>query len=838
MTVDSGVTLSEDNTGRLQANAPINNAPSGISFVYLPTEENYNPGVEGCQSWEVFPTVHALYRTFVLLYNRSNLSMEHTGWLLDLFADPQGGVILWLLGDDGIRYRLLQSFPITFYAAGPASRLRALWRFLQNQPISVTLSRTQRRDLFQPQPLTVLAIRVERSALQPRLFQQLVQKFPDLTYYDADIQLTLRYAAIHHVFPLARCQVSIDDAGEVEQIAALDSPWDLDPPPPPLRTLSIEPDSDPAHAAPAHLSLHFERYSYRLPLKPVRSLLIGLRSILNRHDPDLLLTSWGDTWLMPHLLDLSRKADLPLPFNREPSLAPAHRPERTYFSYGQVVYQGRQVHLFGRWHIDRYNAMLFHDYGMHGIYELSRVTSLPVQTVARVSPGSGISAMQMLTALRLGILVPWHKQQAERPKSLSDLMRADQGGLVYQPTIGLHYDVAEIDFISLYPSIMVHFNISPETVGSSQLIADAATELGTPGDPQPPGLVPQTLAPLLDKRLTLKTRLATLPAWHPQRRIYQARSSAHKWLLVTCFGYLGYKNARFGRIEAHEAVTAFGREALLRAKEAAEDLGFTVLHLYVDGMWIAKPGASQVIDFQPVLDSISARTGLPIALEGVYRWLAFLASRMDARVPVANRYFGVFQDGRVKVRGIEARRRDTPPFIARMQADMLKILAQVSRDESVDLHLPRLLTLLRGQLAALRDGRLPLEQLLVAQKLSRALDEFRTPSPVARAAAQLQAAGKTTSPGERVRFLYTRGEPGVHAWNLPNPPDPANIDTDRYSELLLRAAATILEPFGVSEQLLGQWLFSNAAYNAPPGALPPGARPGLPLWNIQNLLGG
>ena len=764
--------------------------------------------------------------------------MEHTGWLLDLFADPQGGVILWLLGDDGERYRLQQTFPVTFYAAGPAARLRALWRFLENQPVPVTLSRTERRDLFQPQPLTVLAIQVAQPARQPRLFQQVVKRFPELTYYDADLQLTLRYSAVYHVFPLARCRVSVNDAGQVEKIAALDLPWDLDPAPPTLRILDLEPDSDPAHAPPTHLSLRFERFTYRLPLEPIRPLLVGLRSIINRHDPDLLLTSWGDTWLMPHLLDLSRQANLALPLNREPSLAPAHKPERTYFSYGQVVHQGRQVLLFGRWHIDRYNAMLFHDYGMHGIYELSRVTSLPVQTAARVSPGSGISAMQMLTALRQGILVPWHKQQAERPKTILDLMRADQGGLVYQPTIGLHYDVAEIDFISMYPSIMVHFNISPETVGSSQAIADAAPELGTPGDPQPQGLVPQTLAPLLKKRLALKTSLATLPAWHPQRKAYQARASAHKWLLVTCFGYLGYKNARFGRIEAHEAVTAYGREALLRAKEAAEDLGFEVLHLYVDGMWIAKPGASQVPDFQPVLEAISERTGLPIALEGVYRWIAFLSSRLDARVPVANRYFGVFQDGSIKVRGIEARRRDTPPFIARTQAEMLVELAHVSRDAPVDMYLPKILALLRRKLAALRGGRLPLEQLLVAQKLSRTLDEFRTPSPVARAATQLLAVGKTTSPGERVRFLYTRGEPGVYAWNLPQPPDPASVDVDRYSELLLRAATTMLEPFGVSEQLLSQWLFSNAAYNAPPGVLPPTVRTALPLWNARHLLEG
>ena len=174
-----------------------------------------------------------------------------------------------------------------------------------------------------------------------------------------------------------------------------------------------------------------------------------LDDLLQRHDPDLLLSMWGDTWLLPHLLEISKDWGISLPLNRETDREVLHRPERTYFTYGQVVHRGRQVHLFGRWHVDGHNAMLFHDYGMHGIYELSRVTSLPVQTVARVSPGSGISAMQMLTALRLGILVPWHKQQAERPKSLSDLMRADQGGLVYQPTIGLHYDVAEIDFISL-----------------------------------------------------------------------------------------------------------------------------------------------------------------------------------------------------------------------------------------------------------------------------------------------------------------------------------------------------------------------------------------------------
>ena len=51
---------------------------------------------------------------------------EHDGWLLDLYPDADG-LTLWLLGDDGARRRLHHAFPVTFYAAGPFPRLRALW---------------------------------------------------------------------------------------------------------------------------------------------------------------------------------------------------------------------------------------------------------------------------------------------------------------------------------------------------------------------------------------------------------------------------------------------------------------------------------------------------------------------------------------------------------------------------------------------------------------------------------------------------------------------------------------------------------------------------------------
>lgn len=711
------------------------------------------------------------------------------GWLFDLYADAQEGLILWFLSEDGRRLRLHQRFPITFYVAGENGHLRSLWRFLSSQKLALRLSRQERRDLFLPQPVPVLAVEVENPAAQPGLFYRISRAYPDLTYYDADIPLSLRHAAMYGTFPFGHCELTLAAQDVVEGVTVLESPWDLEPSRPPLRILSIQPDVNPKHAEPALLTIQYENDVCKVQLEPARPMLMIIRSVLTQYDPDIILSAFGDTWLIPHLLELSQKWDVRLPLNRDERQQITFRKERSYFSYGQVIYRGQQAHLYGRIHIDGGNAVMFHEYGLDGVMELGRVTALGLQTSARTSPGTGISSMQITTALRSGVLVPWHKQQAEFEKTALDLLDLDRGGLVFQPTVGLHGDVAEIDFISMYPSIMERFNISPETVSWKP-------GAQPPEEPEPPGLIPQTLAPLLKKRIELKHCLGNMPRWDERRASYEARSSAHKWLLVTCFGYLGYKNARFGRIEAHEAVTHYGREALLLAKEAAEDFGFTVLHMYVDGLWVRKKGCNKPASLQALLERISRQTGLPIALDGIYRWVVFMPSRLDEHMPVANRYFGVFQDGSIKLRGIEARRRDTPRFIVRTQLKMLEILAQAQSVEELPSYLPAIHRLHAVRVHDLVQGRIPLEDLIVSLRASRNLEEFRTPSPVAQALIQLREAGKEVRPGQSVRLIYTLGSPSVHAWDAPRPPERSRIDTDRYARLLKRATDTIVEGIG------------------------------------------
>jgi DNA polymerase-2 len=331
----------------------------------------------------------------------------------------------------------------------------------------------------------------------------------------------------------------------------------------------------------------------------------------------------------------------------------------------------------------------------------------------------------------------------------------------------------------MYPTIMVKHNISPETVGLENA---------------PEGLIPKTLRPLLEKRLMLKNILSDLDPRDCRVEILKARAAALKWLLVVCFGYLGYKNARFGKIESHEAVTAMSRELMLQAKEVAEDMGFTVLHMYVDCLFVQQEGFHKPSEFTSLMNTIEEKTGIPIALEGVFKWVAFLASKRDARVPVPNQYFGAFQDGTLKYRGIELRRRDTTVWVRKIQLKALEVLAGANTPHEFADRIPDVMALVECAKRDLRIGRVPLEELVVHQRLSRTIEAYTTPSPAARAALQLQAQGRPFAPGQSLEFLFARNTTGVHAWELDETLDSGRLDTKRYCRLLDRAVQTVLDP--------------------------------------------
>jgi DNA polymerase II len=757
------------------------------------------------------------------------MSKEYTGWLFDLYAHKEG-VVLWLVDEEGKLYSFTQPFQITFYAGGPFHRLRQLWRFLKEKPVH--LSRTQRSDLHEGVK-DVLEVNVFNASLFDGLFKEVYQHFPDLRYYDTDIPLILRYAADYGVFPLGLCRIEVEQGWKISGIMPLDTPWELDPRLPDLRILEIRPDVNPSYALPHYLFLHFHRFKYKLSLDDPRQVLFSLNGILQQFNPDVILTSYGDVWLFSYLELISRKTNIPFNPNRDPAQSVHRKKEISFVNYGQAHYRSEQVHLFGRWHVDDKNCMTFGDYGLAGAIEQARITGLPVQEIARRSPGAGIAAMQTLTALKRNILVPYQQQKGEVPKTYNELLVSDRGGLVFEPLPGVFPHVAILDFMSMYPSIIVEYNISPETVGVDEEDALYIPEMGIKIGSQE-GLVPAALRQMVEKRVEIKKRLKQTNTNDSRYTRYKAYKNALKWLCVVAYGRLGFANSTFGRINSHEVVSYIGRKLLLKAKEIAEDHGFTVIHAYVDSLFISRADATREEDFQPLLKEIEQETKLPIEVEQVYSWMAFVSSRRNPNLSVANRFFGLQKDGEYKIRGLALRREDTPLFVAKAQSQVLQILAKEKDPSQLAILLPEILSMLQEKLSALTNREVPMEELLITQTLSRELDEYRVPSPAARAGRQLQAMGKSIQMGQRIQFIYTRTKQGVWVWGLAQPFNPALIDTVRYKEILFRAVYEVLQPLGVTENVLRTWLFSKASYLLPPGWLD--SRLEMPLFaNLKHV---
>lgn len=760
---------------------------------------------------------------------------EFIGWLFDLYEHPKQGIVLWMVGEDKKPHSFTQPFQITFYVGGPFHRLRQLWKFLRDKP--VRLSRSQRRDLHEGLK-DVLEINVLNPSTFDELFKEVNQLFPDLLYYDTDIPLILRYAAEFGVFPLGRCKVELEQGWNISKITPLDTPWELDPNLPDLRILEIRPDIKPSHAMPKYLCIHFDHFKYRLPLHDSRKTLSCLNAILRQYNPDVILTSYGDTWLFTYLEKISKETGIPFNPNRDHLQSIRRKKEISFHNYGRSHFRGEQVHLFGRWHIDDQNCMTFGDYGLIGAIEQARVTGLPVQEMARRSPGAGIAAMQTLTALKRGVLVPYQQQKGEVLKTYNELVESDRGGLVFEPLPGVFPNVAIIDFMSMYPSIIVEYNISPETVGVDEEDAFEIPEMGIKISSHE-GLIPATLRPMVEKRVKIKRHLKKMNKNDHRYARYKACKNALKWLCVVAYGRLGFANSTFGRINSHEAVSFIGRKMLLKAKEIAEDHGFIVLHAYVDSLFICRPDATKEEDFQSVLDEIDEETKLPIEVEQVYSWVGFVSSRQNPNLSVANRFFGLQPDGEYKIRGLALRREDTPLFITEIQLQVLQILAKEKDPNKLTQSLPDILSVVQEILSALVNRKIPIKELLITQTLSRELNEYKVPSPAARVACQLQAIGKNIQMGQRIQFIYTRTKQGVYAWDLPEPLNPALVDIAKYKELVFRAVYEVLQPLGIRERVLKDWIFSNSGYVLPIDLTNPSqqvVRQELPLFaNLSHL---
>jgi DNA polymerase II len=715
------------------------------------------------------------------------------GWLFD--TDELGPqVALWVYTAEGQLIRLTEEFHPLVYVQGERAKLKALAWELERRGIISHVQWAERREFWSGNTITVLELHVADSSLLPRLRQLAGSRDRQFTFYNCDIPTAQYYLYLKELFPLCHLNAEVDEAGNILEVAATDSAWEADYGLPELRILTMRGKKMQPLRAEGSILLECSGDRLQLSLRDGERTIDSFNTFLEQHDPDVILSEHGDTLLFPALLKLAKreKIDLKLDRDRVVTKRKIVTEGRTYFSYGRIIYKGPSYPLFGRWHIDSKNSFIYHENGMAGLIELSRLAKIPVQRLARTSPGSAMSSMQLDRAITESILIPLNKSEPEAYKTALELLTVDKGGLTFQPPVGAFEQVAEIDFASMYPTIMAHFNISPETVLCLCCSNKAVPEAGYNVCEKRRGLIPLTLEPLLERRKRYKKMMRECRD-EKQRDKYDSRQTAIKWMLVSCFGYLGYKNARFGRIEAHESVTAFGREMLLRAKGIAEGAGFHVFHALTDSLWIKREAATEA-DILALCDEITRATEIEMSLKGVYNWIVFLPSKVKSSRPVAVRYYGVFSDGRLKLRGLACRRSDTPQFIKDAQWEMLTVMSKAGSLRDRAKVMEEVEVLLQSRNRDLQQGKVDPQRLLVKRTLTKEVDDYVSETRTALAARQLKSAGVKVHPGQRVGYVITdvRAKDKSNRVRVEIAETTSGYDVEEYIKLLGAAADEVM----------------------------------------------
>jgi DNA polymerase I len=532
-----------------------------------------------------------------------------------------------------------------------------------------------------------------------------------------------------------------------------------------------------------------------------REVVGGVQAALDDRDPDILVVSTA--YLVPLLFEAADTYGVEFELGRRPGYTKLAG-ESTYTSYGNVGHSPARYAVPGRAIVDESNSFFYHESGLEGCLDLVERSGLPLQELGWASIGRVLTAMQIREARSRDVLVPWRAWRPELFKAASTLDGADRGGTTFAPDTGVHEDVHELDFASLYPNIIRTRNISPETVRCGCCDTEDVPGLEY-SISERDGYLPEVLGPLIDSRSEIKDQIPDADG--EERERLEAASAAIKWILVSCFGYQGFSNAKFGRIECHEAINAFARELLLDAKTALEAAGWRVVHGIVDSIWVTPADGRDQRPLEAVADEISEEAGVELEYECAFDWVAFCPMR-NSESGALTRYFGKRRGEEypetglgdaIKTRGIEGRQRSTPVWVEDVQSEALRVFDETRSPEAV-------CDVLRRRLRDLREGDVDPSSLVVDNRVSKDVDDYsmETLTVAALKRAQIESAG--LAPGQTVRYVVVDADARGASRVRLEFEDPGRYDTGWYEDAAVRAVESVLAPVGWREGEIRQYL--------------------------------
>ena len=217
--------------------------------------------------------------------------------------------------------------------------------------------------------------------------------------------------------------------------------------------------------------------------------------------------------------------------------------------------------------------------------ELTRIIGQPLFDVSRMATGQQAEWLLVKQAYFDGEVVP-NKQGA----NFLDRANAEdnEGGYVREPETGLHENLVQFDFRSLYPSLIISKNISPDVMvlGDVENEDDynISPEHGLKFKKSPQGFIPSVIDKILQERFRLKREMKESQD-ETEKKSLNVQQQAIKRLANTMYGIYGFPRFRWYSFECAKAITSWGRQYIKSSIKKAEEFGFYTIYADTDGFY-------------------------------------------------------------------------------------------------------------------------------------------------------------------------------------------------------------------------------------------------------------
>jgi DNA polymerase I len=440
---------------------------------------------------------------------------------------------------------------------------------------------------------------------------------------------------------------------------------------------------------------------------------------------------------------------------------------------------------------------IYNDVLMKLLVVIARVGKMPLDDLSRLGVSNWIRSMFYYEHRRQNALIPRSEELQRKGGARSEAIikgKKYKGGLVIEPVSGVHFNVSVLDFASLYPSIIKVYNISYETINCvhDECRKNVIPEVGTWYCTRRRGIESLVVGSLRDLRVDYYKQLTkskTLSA--EEMDLYRVVSQGLKVLLNASYGVLGFESFPLYCLPAAEAVATLGRYAITRTINKCKELGIGVVYSDTDSIFLEAPSEAQISE---VIAWTQKELGIDLDVDKVYRYVAMSERKKN--------YFGVLGDGSVDVKGLTAKKSQTPQFIKDSFYKTLDILAKVKTKDDFESAREEIKTLLKSDYARLKERQIPMDQLAFNVMIGKDVARYKDSTPQhVRAAQLLQQRGVEVRAGDIISFVKTTTGDGAKPTKLAKP---IEIDVDKYLEYMKSTFDQILGSLGYDfDEILG-----------------------------------